>query len=225
MRTLKQIRDKIIDDLDLYEETFVDNNEIDAFINEGISKTESSIHTIYEDYYLSTTSLELENNTNLYDYPEDIYANKIRMILYSDGVDVYEVKRVRNIKREAMLELSDPTLTGETLKWYPTNDSSQGRKIRIFPRGADTGTLEIWYIRNSKQLTLDEDICDIDEFSNVVELHAKTQIYLKDGDPRAADSQKLEEQAESNMVSTLSAMIIDDDNEVYADHSHYEESV
>jgi len=225
MRTLKQIRDKIIDDLDLYEETFVDNAEIDAFIREGVEKTESSIHTLYEDYFLATSAITLSDHTNLYDFPTDIYANKIRMILYTDGTDTYEVKRVRDIKHEAMREISDPTITGCTLKWYPTNDAANGRKIRIFPKGADTGTLEVWYIRNAKVLTDDTDICDIDEFSNVVELHAKTQIYLKDGDPRAADAQKLEEQAESNMVSTLSAMVVDDDNMLYADYSHYEESV
>lgn len=225
MRTLKEIRDKVIDDLDLYEETFVDEPEIDQFINEGIKKAESNIHTLYEDYFLSTYTISITPSEYLYDYPSDIYANKVRMIIFQDGNDAYEVKRAINVKENLLYEKVAQPTSGCTLKWYPINTASDGRKIRIFPNTSDTGTLEIWYIRNAAQLVNDGDVCDIDEFSTLVELHAKTQILLKDGDPRAADMALLEQKEGERMVNSLSDMVQDDDNEIFQDLSHYEESI
>jgi len=225
MKTLKQIRDKVIDDLDLYEETFVDEPELNAFINEGIAKVESAIHTLYEDYFLAPYTFTVEQGVNLYDYPPDIYANKVRMLLFSDGTDAYEVKRSMDVKKDLLYETIVEPSAGCTLKWYPVNGADTGKKIRLFPDTTDTGEIELWYIRNAKVLVNDEDVCDIDEFANVVELYVKTQVYLKDGDPRTSSMAALEEKAGIRMVNTLSDMVQDDDNYVQADYDHYEESI
>lgn len=224
MKTLKQIRDKIIDDLDLEEETFVDEDELNELIKDGVRRTEATIHTLYEDYFLSSVLIPVTSGTNLYDFPPDIYANKVRMVMFTDGTDSYEVKRVKNLKEAVAYDLTNDSYV-YNLTWYPVNNASDGRKIRLFPSESDDGTIEVWYIRNAKTLINDDDVCDIDEFVNTIEMYVKTQVYLKDGDPRAGDMSMLEKEAVSQMTVTLSDMIIDEDNEVEADYSFYMESV
>ena len=224
MKTLKQIRDKVIDDLDLEEESFVDKEELNEWIRDGVNKVQSNIHTLYEDYFLSNISVPLVEGQNLYDFPADIFANKIRMIMFYDGNESYEIKRSKHLRSSIANDLTDPD-SNNTLTWYPVNNASNGRKIRLFPSTTDTGNMEIWYIRNAKELINDDDVCDIDEYSNVVELYVKTQVFLKDGDVRAEASAVLEKEAGALMVTSLSEMVIDDENEVEPDYSFYEESV
>ena len=224
MKTLKQIRDKVIDDLDLYEETFVDDAELDNLINEGIKKVEAIIHTLYEDYFLATSTIVLAQDQNLYDFPVDMYANKLRTLIYSDGSVSYEIKRVTDLQAAIAYDLVDDITSRETMRWYPMNNSADGRKVRIFPKTADTGSMEMWYIRRAKQLVDDTDISDIPEFIHVVEYSVKAQVLFKDGDPRATDMAGLEREAVSAMTQTLSDMVVDNNNEVEGDYSHYMES-
>lgn len=227
MKTLKDIRDKVIADLDLYEEDFAEDSDIDAWIREGVELAEAEIHVMYQDYFLSYTEATALTGEASIDYPDDIYSNKIRHIIYSDnGNDVYEIKKSRSPKRELMYEmLTSSTGTSDEITWYPTNKAGEGRKIRLTPADALSGNIVIGYIRNANVLVSDADVCDIDEFSKVVEQHAKTQAYLKDGDPRAADSAQLEEFYNNKMKRSLQDMAADGDNEMEIDMSFYEESV
>lgn len=229
MITLKEMRDQIIDDLDLLEETFVDIPEINKWINEGIRVAEASIHTIYEDYFLvEADPLVITEGNSKIDYPSDIYANKIRKIIYSDGLGhscTHEVRRIKSLLDATNRDLYDAQSSDTILEWTPINDATNGRKIRLFPSSGRSGHLIIWYIRNAKQLALDTDECDIDEFQRFVIQYAKTQAYLKDGDPRADDSKTLQEEFLQSMITTLSNMIPDEDNEIMTDMTHYQDSV
>jgi len=227
MTTLKEIRDQVIDDLDLSEEIFVDEPELNRWINDGISVAESNIHTIYEDYFLSEVETAIISGQNLVDYPSDIYANKIRKIIYTDGNghgESHEVRRVKSLLEATSRDLYDTNNKTAILEWSPINEAATGRKIRLFPTEGRAGNLIIWYLRNANKLVLDADICDIDEFSRFIVQYVKTQVFLKDGDPRTEDSKGLEEQFKKEMVDTLSNMIPDNNNEVVMDMSHYDES-
>jgi len=229
MTTLKEMRDQVIDDLDLAEEIFVDTTELNRWINEGIKVAESSIHGIYEDYFLvESDPITITYGTSVTDYPSDIYANKVRKIIYTDGLtgstNSHEVRRVKSLLEATNRDLYEKSNTNNILEWVPTHDSTLGKKIRLFPEDGRTGFLIVWYIRNAKQLSLDADICDIDEFEHFVIQYCKTQAYIKDGDPRADDSKVLEEQLKTLMVSTLSSMVPDNNNEVLMDMSFYNDS-
>jgi hypothetical protein len=234
MSTLKQLRERVQADLDLQDETFISDSDINAWINESIKKAEAEIHALYEDYFLSETTITLSTGTKLYDYPSDIYGNKIRKLIFQDsaGSTSHEVKRVRNL---AEASDRDIYLTGSNhhLEWTPYNDATNGRKIRIFPETGRSGTLRVWYIRNAKQLvdeTVDEvttladaQSCDIDEFERYVLQAVKTECLFKDGDPRAIQSKQIEEQLKQNMINTLSNMVPDNNNEIVMDFSFYED--
>jgi hypothetical protein len=226
--TLLQLRERIQADLDLEDETFIIDSDINAWINDSIRKAEAEIHTLYEDYFLAEATIIIEAGTKTYDYPTDIYANKIRKILYHDSnkTTSHEVKRVKNLIDASTRDIYD-TASGSNylLEWSPSNDSVYGRKIRIFPEVARNGTLRVWYIRNAKQLAVDTDVCDIDEFERYVIQSVKTECFFKDGDPRAVQSKQLEEQLKQDMINTLSNMVPDNNTEIPMDFSFYADAL
>jgi len=224
--TLVQLRSRVQADLDLEDETFITDSDINAWINEAIKKAEAEVHTLYEDYFLSESTITLSAGTKLYDYPSDIYGNKIRKLIFQDGSgsSSHEVKRVRNLVNASDRDIY---LTGSShhLEWTPYNDATNGRKIRIFPESGRSGTLRVWYIRNAKQLSSDTDVCDIDEFERYILQSTKTECYFKDGDPRAIQSKQLEEQLKQDMINTLSNMVPDNNDEIPMDLSFYDDTI
>ena len=230
MSTLKEIRDQVISDLDLEEEVWVSDSEIDRWINDAIKVAESQIHTLYEDYFLvESDPVPISRGDYLIDYPSDIYANKIRKVIFSDGTGTntasHDVKRVKNLLAGKTADLYSADTTTPILQWTPSNKLGEGRKIRLFPNTGRDGFLYMWYIRNASKLVNDTDICEVDEFEHYIVQYVKTRVYLKDGDPRADDSKTLEEGFKNDMITTLSDMAPDGDNELDMDTSHYSDSV
>lgn len=221
MSTLVSLRTRVQGDLDLEDETFITDADINTWINEAIKKAEIIIHNLYEDYFLSETTITISAGTKLYSYPTDIYGNKIRKIIFQDsaGNTSHEVKRARNLADASDRDIYD-TGSSPILEWTPYNDSD-GRKIRIFPEGSRAGTLRVWYIRNAAQLAADTDSCDIDEFERYVIQAVKTDCYFKEGDPRAVSSKQFEEQYKQDMINTLSNMVPDNNTEIPMDLDFY----
>ena len=229
-KTLKQIRDQVISDLDLQEEEWISESELNVWINEGIKNAEAQVHTLYEDYFLTESDpIAISLGQKVVDYPSDIYANKVRKIIFTDGTGTHtashEVKRVSNLLEGKTADLYSSDTTLPILRWSPINQAGVGRKIRLFPETGRSGFLYIWYIREVSQLVNDSDVCEIDEFSHYIVQYAKTKAYLKDGDPRADDSKVLEEQYKQDMIETLSDMVPDKNNELVMDLDHYDDSV
>lgn len=228
MRTLAQLRAQVQADLDLEDDDFISSSDINQWIREGVRQAESQIHTLYENYFLVEGIIPLIAGQNLYDYPADIFANKIVKILFSSGQgsgsQTHEVRRVRNLVVAKDIDIKHTQSTNPILSWLAMNDSS-GRKIRIFPSHGRAGELSVFYVRNAKELINDSDECDIDEFEHYVVQYAKTQSYHKDGDPRFQSSKALEEQYKKDMVETLSNMAPDNNNELDMDFDHYIDSV
>jgi hypothetical protein len=230
MSTLLDIKQHVKDDLDLNEETFVEDVDLRRWANEAVSVAESHIHRLYEDYFLvEADPITISQGSNLVDYPSDIYGNKIRKIIFTDGLGnsntSHVVNRAKNLIHAKERDLYGSDTSTPVLTYLPYNPSNIGRKIRLFPESGRGGYLHIFYIRNANKLVNDTDILDIDEFDRFIIQYVKTQAYLKDGDPRAADSKILEEQFKEDMVNTLSTMVPDGDNTLDMDMGSYEDQV
>ena len=226
-RTLLDIRQQVKDDLDLNDETFITDIDLDRWANDAIEAAETEIHGMYEDYFLSTLDVPITAGNVEIDYPTDIYANKIRKILFKESnftnTASHEVRRERDLIRAESADLYNSDSTNPVLSWVPVNQAGVGRKIRLYPKSGRTGVLTIYYLRNAARLTLDTDVCDIDEFERYVIQSIKTQAFLKDGDPRSADSKGLEEQLKKDMILSLANMSPDNNDEVEPDFSHYDD--
>lgn len=224
--TLAEIKQKIVAETDTEGEDFVQDDELLGYINDGIDICEAKIHNICEDYFLAKSTIDLVQGTEEYSLPSNIYANKIRSLIYKNGDTIYEVRRSRMKNRFLMMEIARQFDPSEDYSYIMVNSSGASKpKILLTPpsRESLTGGLIIWHIRNANKLVNDTDTCDVPEFVDYVIQFAKVKIMRKEGHPNLADEEGVLDKYEQIMVDTLSDMVPDGDNTVEMDLSFYEE--
>ena len=70
---------------------------------------------------------------------------------------------------------------------------------------------------------IDATLMDIPEFATFVMQWVKCRCMEKEGDPRLAGAIDILAQQKKQMVDTLTEGIVDDDNEIQPDYTHYQE--
>lgn len=226
--TLLELRTKVRKDLDLIDEPGITDSEIDSYINEAIDIAESEIHTLYEDYFKTQESLPLVSGTAQYDMPSDIFAQKIRAIIYHNDNLVYEITRFeRKLNEFERIERGKEFSQADWYMYYTSNPLGGKPKINIVPTPSETSSSNVivYYIRNAATLVDDTDICDIPEFSSFIIAYTKNEIATnKPGLVPNPDSMKEKMDAlYDKMVETLSVKTPDQNDLVDMDLSHYEE--
>lgn len=220
---------KVRGDLDLQDEPIVGSTEMDGYLWDAIRKCRAVILDLQEDYFLKPASLALVNGTADYALPTGIFASKIRGIEYDDGSTQFEIKRVRNYKKfQRVAVLSQETGSKPRYQYiFIDQSNTAGVKIRLIPAAKETSAsnVTVWFLREATQLTLDADVCDIpDDLIDYVFVHMKGSCLKKMNNglmpPEAAQDLK---EAEQTLVSALTDMAPDNDDEVEGDFSHYEE--
>lgn len=226
--TLAEIRSKIERESDLEDEDFVRSAEMAEYINEAIDEAESEIHGLYEDYFLKSTTVNVASGDTQIDLPTDIYAHKIRRILFKEGLSaesttVYTINRIKDWHKFEEKAIYDTQLTTDLYKYFITNAVPGSPKIEILPKIRETGVVTLWYLRNANRLSADTDICDIPEFVSFIFAHVKCKVQEKEGHPGLQESLMKLEAERARMTSTLAAMVPDADNTIEMDLSVYEE--
>jgi hypothetical protein len=222
--TWSEIRTKIEQDLDLEDEVFVRPAELLSYTNEAIDEAEAEIHGLYEDYFLSRSNISLVSGTDEYALPTNIYAHKIRRLVYDNGGRVYTIERVKDWNKFEEYSIQSNYGTGEIYRYFLLNSTPGEPKILLLPKAIETGSfVKIWYLRNANRLEEDTDICDIPEFINFVFQYVKVRVYEKEGHANLPKAIQDLEQQRQQMTSTLASMVPDASNEIEADLSAYEE--
>lgn len=236
--TYGMLDNKIRKDLDLQDaENFLGHDEMAGLFNEAIDVAESQILKIDEDYFLTKTSLSLVNGAADILLPSDIYAQKIRAIIYKNGSTIYEVKRLRDPK--SFLEralINDQVNNTEDYMYFLRMDAGVAQAVaELTPPAYESGAyLTMHYIRNAARVPLIEEgstraaqiatVIDIPEWRALLEQYVKMRCFekLKDQAAEAAAVLKVKALTDA-MVDTLTCRVPDRDDEVPQDTSHYEE--
>ena len=222
--TYAEIKSKVLKDLGLEQEESVRDDELLAYCNEAIDECESEIHTIYEDYFLTSATVDLVSGTSLYAMPSNIYANKIRGVVYRNGNTVYPVTRIKELNRFIDIMMTSTNDTSASYRYFLINNSAAtGIQMQLVPASRETlpAAITMWYLRNANRMVALTDICDIPEFTSFVIQWMKMRCYEKEGDGRFQAAATMTDQQRQQMVETLSAMIPDGDTSLEADTSHY----
>ncbi len=218
LSTLTQIKTRLQNDCDIQDEDFMDlDTELLGLINSAIDDAEALIHNLYEDYFLVRSTFTWVSGTQSYAMPSDIYAQKVRAIIYNDGSQKYEIKRLRRPMDTELIE------SGELYRYMLTNDSTNGVRALFYPTPTESGTnAKIWYIRNAKKLSVAADSCDIPEFINFIYSHVKWNVARKEKSQLDLALTEKEFTLQSDLMkTTLSNMVPDEGNEVLKDMSFY----
>jgi len=224
-----EIKTKIEQECDLEDEDFVRASELLSYANEAIDEAEAEIHTLYEDYFLKKVDIPVIGNDEFFALPTympDIYADKIRRIIFTTGGSTtYTVTRLKDWKKFEQKAVSDTQVTTDLYQYFLVNSTPGNPEIMLVPKSREAGTLTIWYLRNANRLTTSTDICDIPEFINFVFAHMKVKVYAKEGHPGYPEALERLETERVRMNAVLANRVPDMDNEIEADFSSYHDMV
>lgn len=232
LRTFASLEAQIRQETDTEDEDFVEPSEMKQIINDAIDIAEAKIHGLRreDDYFLEKAVFNIVEGTADVALPSNIYAWKIKSIIYKRATRIYEIKRLRGKNR--FIDSVDanlyPTETA-ILSWLPyggANTTGDGRRVRLFPTPQETIAGEIWYIRNMNKYGSDSsEVCDLPEFYRFIIDYGKVRVAEKEaGNPMLAKWQENFDRSMQNMIETLSEMTDDEDNEIPPDFSFYEEA-
>jgi hypothetical protein len=89
------VKTKIEYDLDLQDETFIQNDEMVGYANEGLKECFGEILGLRQNYFLSKWFVPCVAGNDLFILPPNIYANKVRGVIYQNGSIIYTMKQLR----------------------------------------------------------------------------------------------------------------------------------
>lgn len=218
--TVSEVIEKIQDEMDLQEETFIDQAEYIEYINEGIDEAEAEIHNLYEGYFNTTSTIDLVSGTSSYALPSLMYANKIKHVQYKkNSNDYYRVPRIRlqdiahveeQTSSDYMYDIqNDGTANGPQIVFYPT------------PNENVTAGIRLWYVRNAERVSALADKVDIPEFVQFIFAYMRVKIARKELNPLLGSYQEGLERQRDLMRRTLSEMIPDEEQAIHMDLSFY----
>lgn len=228
-KTKLQVTTKIERDLDLEEEEFIQPDELTEYINDAITIIEAQINTLgLKDQYLKTrTTLSLVSGTADYAIPSNLYEDKIKEIVYSNGATIYGVKPMTGPSSAEEIEHLNRFSTTEYYRYRIRNDSSAAKYLQLIPASRETASnvIIIEYFRDLSRVSADADLVEVPDIAlQYLYQYVKTMVYEKESHANYESSLAKLEKVEALMISTLQGQLADDsDNFINLDKSIYEE--
>lgn len=237
--TYNEIETKVRRDLGMQDTVFLTEEELVGLTNDAIDEAEQEILKINEDYFMRRTTLSLVDTVDSIALPTDIYANKIKGLVYKNGSIVYPVRRLKGLQKFLDAEHIN-TFSNNTADYqYMIQSATEGEqaKITLFPTPYESGAFIVcWYLRNAKRvLQLSEGVTRAQQLAIVIDVpeampfifeHIKVACLKKEkgqGSPPTMDETRDREAARKRLVDTLTEQTVDDSNEHVADLAHYAE--
>lgn len=139
--TFLEMSTKVLTDFDLLDESWVSPNELAGYFNEAIEEAESEIITIKEDYFLTRAYVPVVAGIGQYNLPTNIYATKIRSMIYANGSLIYDIVRYRRRFKFASMALTDQFGIADDYRYTLRNDIPGQSYIELHPVSRDTAVL------------------------------------------------------------------------------------
>lgn len=241
------ILERVKDELDMNEEAFVDDVEMLGYCNAAIDRAEQQVIGIYQDYFLTSEQLSLVSGTREYALPANIYAHKIRRMIYENGSQVYKVTRIGDWKKFERMAIEDVNNSATLYEYFLINDLPGEPRINFVPIPNETGAfIKIWYLRQANRFDRewtavgddrvldtplqrdgsDGRILDVPEAFNYIVEFVKMKCDIKEkrlhGQVQSGDYPEVLMEFE-NFIGVISEMVPDAENLIEADYSTYEE--
>lgn len=224
--TYGEIKTKVEADLDLESETFISPEEMLGYANEAIDEVERQIHDLCADYFLTRANLTLVDGQEAYDLPSDIFAMKIRSIIYRNGNLTWRFERIRDWMKFEQYEFEKTGLTGNSRRYgyFIVNTTPGTPQVLVTPTPNESGAYgKIWYIRNANEMVDDDSICDIPEAVNYVMAYMKWKCYMKELHPNLPGAKEEVDAQYANTMKNLSEMFPDDQTTIEPDTRLYDD--
>lgn len=170
----EEVLNKILVDLDLEEETFIQPTEMVGYINDAIQDAESEIQnlTLAPDYFLTSKPLALVTGQSEITLPNNIYANKIRSIVYQNGAIIYPIRKLKSLSEFLDLAFSQQYGQADDYRYLLKNDEPGQIRMLLSPVSRDQAILPpplpypeafvpttftpalLWYVRSAQRMPI-----------------------------------------------------------------------
>lgn len=229
-KTYGELKLKVQRETDTEAEDFVQDGELMSYFQDAVNEAEAHIHKLglEDDYFLKRETFDLTVGQENISLPTDIYANKIRSLVFKWNDAIYPVKRLKGQRRFMLAE--NLLLEDNASEYYGyiilNNGPTVNPLLQLYPTGKHTGTdlFIMHYIRNAVEIVDDNSFVDIPEFYSFIVSFVKWKIFSKEGSALAQEAKATHDEQKALMIATLEQMVPDDDNTIPAETDHYEVS-
>lgn len=228
-KTKAQVVTKIQRDLDLEEEEFIQTEEMTEYINDAITIVESHINTLglRDQYFLTRTTLSLVVNTADYALPTNLYADKIKEVIYSNGATIYRVLPMTMDRAAEEIEHLNRFSTTEYYSYRIRRDTSSSNAFQLIPKSRETASdvIVIEFFRDLERVEDDSDLVEVPEIAlQYLYQYVKVKVYEKESHANYPTAVMELGKLEELMLSTLQNQLEDNENnKIELDKSIYEE--
>lgn len=135
--TVKEARDEILEELSLQDEIFVEYDELSGYFNKAITEAETEImlanNGAYDEYFLTKGFVPTVLGQEIYELPWNIYANKIRAVVYANGSLIYPIKRFRRKQKFVNQAFTEEYGASDYYRYTLINDGPGQAQMLIRP--------------------------------------------------------------------------------------------
>lgn len=152
-RTYGSILTKVARDLDLLDEIFIQAEEFVGYIDEAIKEASAEIITLHKDYFLTNVLMNMSPGQTLFSFPSNIYANKIRGIVYVNGCIIYTIRQYLQMYKFEDIAYTYQFGAADEYRYIYRNDSPGNPQAQLIPPSRDSGQyMYFWYLRESARV-------------------------------------------------------------------------
>lgn len=132
-RTFGFLGDKIQRDLDLQDETFIQSDEFVGYGNEGLKEIFGEILGLHQNYFLTKWFVPAVPGSDLFILPPNIYANKVRGVIYQNGSIIYTMKQMREKQIFENIAYVNQYGLSDEYRYLIRNDTPGQPQMQIVP--------------------------------------------------------------------------------------------
>lgn len=237
-KTFAELKQDILDDLDMTDEDFVLDRELVARFNDAIEEAEAVYMNQNQDFFLTEGKIinskspvvqyGIVNGQQDYFLPDNMYGLKIKEISYvGNDNDIYPIKQLRGIDKFTLMESMNYNNVDRDYYSYIlyNQSSSDGQKIRLVPTPLETGDfIKIAYIRQADRIPYPytgSEIVDLPMFYGYFKACVKYRLALKEGHPRLMELKEDWIRQKELLQNTTAEKTASDENIIITDLSSY----
>lgn len=143
-KTYGELKTFVYNKLDLQEENFITASEFLSYVEEALNFCEAEVHklNIEDQYFEACANIRLVQGRSTYSLPSNIYANKVTRLVYTNGVDVYPINRLKTRRRYEKAQEIATSYTGTEFYEYQlvNNDVTVGTQVLLTHPASETSS-------------------------------------------------------------------------------------
>ncbi len=229
-RTFGDLNAELVKELDLEGEEFIDGPELIKLWNRAVGVCEGHLITLglKDKYLLARAKFDLIQGQEEYDFPTNLYGNKIIKAIYHVGATFYTLLPLESRDMFENYEFLNNFSTTDYYRYMITHTTPGVEKFLLVPKAvtSQSQAVTLWFSRSANRYAVDADVCDLPsacyEFLNAF---VTEKCYKKESHVNFAEAKADRMEKEQLMQSVLAGQIPDSQMSLMeADLSAYQES-